>query len=75
MIRDSGKLALFVLIIGYLIGNGVQIARGRAPSPVLVPKADQLAPEQLGALAAAIAPHLLAATSPAASTDPEPVRS
>lgn len=62
MIRDTGKLALFALIIlglmvlrglgeldpadfrlflgviiAYLVGNGVQAIRGKAPSPVIVP--------------------------------------
>ena len=73
VLRYAGQITedtfryVLVGIVFYLIGNGVQVVRGRAPSPVLVPKPENLAPDQLDALAQALAPGLaeaIAANSP-----------
>lgn len=79
VLRYAGQITedtfryVLVGIVFYLIGNGVQAVRGKAPSPVLVPKPENLAPDQLDALAKAIAPGLakaIAANSPALEPSP-----
>lgn len=60
---DAVDVATFrgvlLLIVGYLVGNGVQAVRGKAPSPVFVPtaaRAGESAASDLAPLAAALAP-------------------
>ena len=56
-----------LLVVGYLIGNGVNAVRGKAPSPVFAPKPDQLTDDALRRLAEYIAP--LAANLARQATD------
>lgn len=50
---------VMLLVVGYLIGNGVNAVRGKAPSPVFAPSPNKLtSPDTLQELANYLAPIL-----------------